>query len=47
METMGAPHSAAPERQSSSGITFFMDVEYSRILPQPVQVRLQVWSGSS
>src|SRR5208283_3384813 len=23
------------------------DVEYSRMRPQPVQVRLQVWSGSS
>jgi hypothetical protein len=39
---MGASHSAAAERQSSRGITFFKDVEYSRILPQPVQVRLQV-----
>jgi hypothetical protein len=39
---MGASHSAAAERQSSKDITFFRAVEYSRILPQPVQVRLQV-----
>jgi hypothetical protein len=47
METIGASHSAAAPRQSSSGITFFKEVEYSRIRPQPVQVRLQVCSGSS
>src|ERR1700676_121889 len=28
-------------------MTSFIEVEYSRILPQPVQVRLQVCSGSS
>ena len=28
-------------------MTFFSEVEYSRIRPQPVQVRLQVCSGSS
>src|SRR3954465_392541 len=47
MEIMGAPHSVAAPRQSSSDIMSFSEVEYSRIRPQPVQVRLQVWSGSS
>src|SRR5262245_16967046 len=44
---MGALHSRAAPRQSSSDITFFSDVEYSRIRPQPVHVRLHVCSGSS
>src|SRR4051812_34072102 len=47
MEIMGAPHSVAAPRQSSSDIMSFSEVEYSRMRPQPVQVRLQVWSGSS
>src|SRR5436190_10326679 len=47
MLTMGALHSSAAARQSASGMTFFNEVEYSRMRPQPVQVRLQVCSGSS
>src|SRR5215472_14664685 len=47
METIGASHSAADPRQSSSVIMSLRWVEYSRMRPQPVQVRLQVWSGSS
>src|SRR3954469_13091520 len=47
IETMGALHSWAAPRQSSSGIMSLREVEYSRIRPQPVQVRLQVWRGSS
>src|SRR5881398_1583092 len=47
METMGALHSSAAARQSSKLIMSLSDVEYSRIRPQPVQVRLQVCSGSS
>jgi hypothetical protein len=37
----------AADKQSSNDITFFKDVEYSRMRPQPVQVRLQVCKGSS
>ncbi len=44
---MGASHSCAAARQSSSGIMSLRLVEYSRMRPQPVQVRLQVCSGSS
>src|SRR5947209_14461701 len=47
METMGASHSVAEARQSSKGIMSLRLVEYSRMRPQPVQVRLQVCSGSS
>src|SRR5580658_10852718 len=47
METMGAAHSLAEARQSSSDIMSLRLVEYSRMRPQPVQVRLQVWRGSS
>src|SRR5437588_8269932 len=47
IETMGALHSWAAPRQSSSGIMSLREVEYSRIRPQPVQVRLQVCNGSS
>src|ERR1700760_2193720 len=47
METIGALHSSAAPKQSSSVIISLRDVEYSRIRPQPVQVRLQVCSGSS
>jgi len=42
MEIIGASHSRADARQSSSGITSLRDVECSRIRPHPVQVRLQV-----
>src|SRR3954471_20380229 len=47
IETMGASHSVAEPRQSSRDIMSLRLVEYSRIRPQPVQVRLQVCSGSS
>src|SRR2546426_9976064 len=47
MLTMGASHSVAEARQSSRLIMSLRLVEYSRMRPQPVQVRLQVWSGSS
>src|SRR5439155_11579071 len=47
METIGALHSWAAPRQSSSDIMSLSEVEYSRMRPQPVQVRLQVCSGSS
>src|SRR5712691_10747479 len=47
METMGASHAAAEARQSSRLIMSLRLVEYSRMRPQPVQVRLQVWRGSS
>src|SRR5213596_103998 len=47
IEIIGASHSSAAARQSSRLIMSLSDVEYSRIRPQPVQVRLQVCSGSS
>src|SRR5207245_10616164 len=47
IEIMGALHSSAAARQSSRLIMSFREVEYSRIRPQPVQVRLQVCNGSS
>src|SRR5204862_7374659 len=47
IEIIGALHSSAAPRQSSRLIMSLNDVEYSRIRPQPVQVRLQVCSGSS
>src|SRR5436190_2151598 len=47
IETIGASHSWADARQSSRLIMSFRLVEYSRIRPQPVQVRLQVCNGSS
>src|SRR5271170_2369885 len=47
METMGALHSMAESRHSSRLIMSLRLVEYSRIRPQPVQVRLQVCNGSS
>src|ERR1700712_2038236 len=47
MEIIGALHSSAAPRQSSKDIMSLIEVEYSRIRPQPVQVRLQVCSGSS
>src|SRR5271170_3002039 len=47
IETIGASHSTAAWRHCSSGTMSLSDVEYSRMRPQPVQVRLQVCSGSS
>jgi hypothetical protein len=47
IETMGASQSIADARQSSRDIMSLRLVEYSRIRPQPVQVRLHVCSGSS
>src|SRR5208283_2100417 len=47
MDTIGASHSIAAARHFSSGTMSLSDVEYSRMRPQPVQVRLQVCSGSS
>src|SRR6266436_8654311 len=47
IETIGASHSWADARQSSRLIISLRLVEYSRIRPQPVQVRLQVCNGSS
>src|SRR5277367_1302492 len=47
METMGALHSMAEPRHSSRLIMSLRLVEYSRMRPQPVQVRLQVCNGSS
>src|SRR5258706_13842087 len=47
METIGASHSTAACRHCSSGTMSLSDVVYSRMRPQPVQVRLQVCSGSS
>ena len=47
METMGAPHSSTAARHSSSGTRSVMVDSYSRMRPQPVQVRLQACSGSS
>src|ERR1017187_4508884 len=47
MDTIGASHSTATARHFSSGSMFLRLVEYSRMRPQPVQVRLQVCSGSN
>ena len=47
MDTIGASQSCAAARLCSKGTMSLIDVEYSRMRPQPVQVRLQVWSGSS
>src|SRR5437660_10491629 len=47
METIGAPHSSTAAKHSSSGTRWVMVDSYSRMRPQPVQVRLQAWSGSS
>src|SRR2546429_4135242 len=47
MLTMGAPHSST-DAQHSSTLSFCVIVlSYSRMRPQPVQVRLQACSGSS
>src|SRR5678815_3312546 len=47
METIGASHSTALARQSSNDIMSLSLVEYSRMRPQPVHVKLHVCSGSS
>src|SRR5215471_18900339 len=47
METIGASHSRADSRQSSRLIMSLRLVEYSRIRPQPVHVKLQVCNGSN
>jgi hypothetical protein len=47
IETTGAPHSSTAARHSSSGTRSVMVDSYSRMRPQPVQVRLQACSGSS
>src|SRR6185503_18726579 len=47
MLTIGASHSSATARHFSSGTMSLRLVEYSRIRPQPVQVKLHVCSGSS
>src|SRR5262245_8340578 len=47
MLTMGASHSFAAARHFSSGTMSLSDVEYSRIRPQPVHVKLHVCNGSS
>src|SRR5262245_1824001 len=47
MLTIGASHSLADARQSSSVIMSLRLVEYSRMRPQPVHVRLHVCNGSS
>src|SRR6187397_3092122 len=47
METIGASHSTALARQSSNAIMSLRLVEYSRMRPQPVHVKLHVCNGSS
>src|SRR5579884_1646722 len=47
METVGAPHSSDAWRHCSSVSRSVMVLSYSRMRPQPVQVRLQACSGSS
>src|SRR5579872_1167606 len=47
METTGAPHSSAAFRHWASESFCVMVDSYSRMRPQPVQVRLQVCSGSN
>src|SRR3954452_21930196 len=47
MLTIGAPHSSTDARHSLTVSRSLIDVSYSRIRPQPVQVRLQACSGSS
>src|SRR5262249_20761922 len=47
IEMIGAPHSSTAAKHSST-VSFSVIVErYSRMRPQPVQVRLQACSGSS
>src|SRR5713226_5219327 len=47
IETMGAPHSSAAATHCSTLIISLIVLLYSRMRPQPVQVRLQACSGSS
>src|SRR5262245_14134755 len=47
METIGVPASSAARRHSATVSFSLIVVEYSRMRPQPVQVRLQACSGSS
>src|SRR6185436_19564788 len=47
IETIGASHSSATARHFSSGTMSLRLVEYSRIRPQPVHVKLHVCNGSS
>src|SRR6185369_8698214 len=47
METIGASHSSATSRHFSSGTMSLRLVEYSRMRPHPVHVKLQVCKGSS
>ena len=47
METIGVPHSSTDLRHSATESLSLMVVEYSRMRPQPVQVRLQACNGSS
>src|ERR1700757_2564889 len=45
--TIGAPHSSTEARHSSTVSFSLIVCTYSRMRPQPVQVRLQACSGSS
>src|SRR5262249_29882129 len=45
--TIGVPHSSTEARHSSTDSFSLMVLEYSRMRPQPVQVRLQACKGSS
>src|SRR5215471_15160743 len=47
IETIGAPHSSAAWRHCSTDSFSLIVSAYSRIRPQPVQVRLQACRGSS
>src|SRR5664280_839666 len=47
MLTVGASHSMATARHFSKGTMSLLLVEYSRMRPHPVHVRLQVCRGSS
>src|SRR5437764_7024745 len=47
MLTIGAPHSSDAATHSATDSFCLMVVSYSRMRPQPVQVRLQACSGSS
>src|SRR5579883_2467600 len=47
IETTGAPQSSTAARHCCTvSVSLIVDL-YSRILPQPVHVRLQAWRGSS
>src|SRR5437773_8729297 len=47
METIGAPHSSAAFKHCSTVSRSVIVDLYSRMRPQPVQVKLQAWRGSS